>query len=202
MHSYTTSTGEHQRVPKVVFGISILLAWGVHVALELAGFPIPWWVGFPSIGLFHTAIYFFVDSYGWRWSSVRALLQIKVPDLHGDWSGFVTPATGEKTERRSAEMKVHQRWSAIKITVSTGNSRSRSTMAAISDETTLHPHLQYVYDNDPKEGAVDTMHRHPGTAHLTLEKKTDEEILEGGYYTGRDRGTTGELKFRRETGKS
>jgi hypothetical protein len=181
-----------------VFGISILLAFGVHEALDFFGLSVWWWVSFPSIGAFHAAIYFLVDKYGWKWPLLRGTLQIKTPDLHGEWAGFIAPASGEKVEHRSATLKIDQSWSAIKISLATGNSRSRSTMAAITDETTAHPHLQYVYSNDPKEGAVSTMHRHFGTAHLTLEEKEGERVLTGGYYTGRDRGTTGELEFRRK----
>ena len=70
-------------------------------------------------------------------------------------------------------------------------------MASIADERTSRPSLQYVYNNEPRESAVETMHRHSGTARLTLERKNGEAVLAGGYYTGRDRGSTGELEFRR-----
>ena len=70
-------------------------------------------------------------------------------------------------------------------------------MASIADERTTRPSIHYVYNNEPRESAVETMHRHSGTARLTLEQKNGEAVLAGGYYTGRDRGSTGELEFRR-----
>lgn len=156
-----------------------------------------WWVSFPSIGAFYAALFSLFDRLLWKWAPFRAVLQVKIPVLHGEWNGVVRPASGDKAETRPATLTIDQHWSTINITLTTGRSESRSTMASIADEQTSRPSLQYVYNNEPRESAVETMHRHPGTARLTLGRKNGEVMLTGGYYTGRDRASTGELEFRR-----
>ena len=197
MHSYSTSTTERQRIPRVFFAASILLAGCIHALLSHYEIKLSWWVSFPSIGAFYAALFSLFDRFLWKWKPIRAVLQVKIPVLHGEWTGLARPASGEKVETRPATLTIDQHWSTINVTLNTGRSESRSTMAAIADERTSRPSLQYVYDNEPSESAVETMHRHSGTARLTLERKNGEARLAGGYYTGRDRGSTGELEFRR-----
>lgn len=197
MHSYSSSTAERQRVPRLIFAASILLAGGIHAILSHYNFRLVWWVSFPSIGAFYAGLFFLFDRFMWKWKPLRAALQVKIPILHGEWTGLVRPASGDKAETRPATLTIDQHWSTINITLTTGRSESRSTMASTGDERTSRPALQYVYNNEPRESAVETMHRHPGTARLTLEHRNGEEMLVGGYYTGRDRGSTGELEFRR-----
>jgi hypothetical protein len=54
--------------------------------------------------------------------------------------------------------------------------------------------LVYEYTNDPSAKSVDTMHAHRGLAFLKL--SIDGKILEGDYYTGRDRGNHGSMYLR------
>lgn len=168
----------------VIFATSILLAGCVHVVLSHYEVKLSWWVSFPSIGAFYAGLFFFFDRFLWKWTPIRAVLQIKIPVLHGEWIGHVEPASGEKVEARVATLTIDQHWSTINVTLNSGESESRSTMASIADERTSRPVLQYVYNNEPRASAVETMHRHSGTARLTLERKNGEVRLAGGYYTG------------------
>jgi hypothetical protein len=197
LHSYSTTTAERQRIPTVFFATSILLAGCIHAVLSHYDVKLSWWVSFPSIGAIYACLFSLFDRLLWKWEPIRALLQVKIPVLQGQWTGLVQPASGEKTETRPATLTIDQHWSTINITLTTDRSESRSTMASIADERTSRPCLQYVYNNEPRESAVETMHRHPGTARLTLEQENGEAVLAGGYYTGRDRASTGELEFRR-----
>lgn len=181
----------------VIFGASILLAGCIQAVMIHFEVKLSWWVSFPSIGAFYAGIFFLFDRFLWKWTLLRAVLQVKIPVLHGRWTGYIEPASGENVEARPATLTIDQHWSVINVTLSTGQSQSRSTMASIVDERTTRPALQYAYNNEPRESAVETMHRHSGTARLTLELKNGEATLSGGYYTGRDRGSTGELEFRR-----
>lgn len=55
----------------------------------------------------------------------------------------------------------------------------------------------YEYLNEPKSGAVATMHTHRGLARLSL-RRDDGDVLDGEYYTGRDRQHYGATWLRRE----
>lgn len=55
--------------------------------------------------------------------------------------------------------------------------------------------LNYEYANEPRAHAIDGMHAHRGTARLRL--NCESQVLEGEYYTGRDRKSHGTLRLER-----
>ncbi len=57
--------------------------------------------------------------------------------------------------------------------------------------------LDYEYVNEPNAHAVEGMHMHRGTARLVLSE--DGRVLEGEYYTGRDRKSHGTLRLEKQT---
>lgn len=127
----------------------------------------------------------------WFW----AMLPGKGPDLRGTWHGRLTthwidPATGVSPAPKTCYLAVRQTASSVHIALMTDESRSRSSIAELS-QTELGGGLHYLYRNQPKIG-VD----HRSTAHygaVTLEIDTAGSQLDGHYWT--DRGTRGELTF-------
>ena len=81
----------------------------------------------------------------------------------------------------------------------THTSHSESNVCGIITDKNK-PIIIYEYFNHPKNVAVDKMHAHYGTARMTYNEK--EGVIEGDYYSGRDRQTIGFMKFKRKLTKS
>ena len=68
-------------------------------------------------------------------------------------------------------------------------------MAALFQGIAGESGLNYEYLSEPKALAADTMQAHRGTAHLRISDGRNK--LTGSYYTGRGRGTVGEILLTR-----
>ena len=71
-------------------------------------------------------------------------------------------------------------------------------MARLRTGDVVHPTLDYMYVNEPGAGALESMHAHRGTAMLEFK----DGVLEGDYYTGRDRREIGTIRLQREQATS
>lgn len=83
-------------------------------------------------------------------------------------------------------MRITQSWSKIAIVFETEVTRSHSSMAALDDDSGLHPHLcdlRYTYHVEPKPGHAigDRIGPHSGLARLSPKKK-DWAVLEGDWF--------------------
>ena len=171
--------------------LSVLFVWLLDVGLDYANIDPPWWLSAPPFAGFYTVLYWIFDRHVWRWRILRRLRLLSVPDLNGMWTGEIDSSFGEEGTNRDVKVNIMQRWASILITLQAGESSSRSTMAAFKTRDTDSPELTYTYLNEPRGRATDTMQMHRGTC--TLRVASDR--LEGDYYTGRGRGTVGELKL-------
>ncbi len=88
---------------------------------------------------------------------------------------------------------IRQRWTRMVVTLDTENAQSRSIAASLRSDDEPIPKLSYLYVNEPKATAHETMNIHHGTT--VVELKGD--VLEGSYYTGRGRMTYGSVKLTR-----
>jgi hypothetical protein len=141
---------------------------------------------------FYGFLYAWFDRRLWRAKWLRKIGLIGVPDLSGEWHGFVKSSYDSSTEDHDVSLTIHQTWTHLCVLLRAGESRSRSVIGAIHVEEPEGPALVYEYRNEPDSLAVDTMHVHHGTAHLTFDSADDS--LSGDYYTGRDRKTHGGLR--------
>ena len=124
----------------------------------------------------------------------RGLGVVKVPDLEGEWHGHVTSSFDAAADQHPVTVRIRQNWTHMAIHLVADGSRSRSVVASIyvgTDETTL----SYQYQNEPNVWATPTMHAHNGTASLRLAE--NESVLDGEYYSGRDRRNHGSIILRR-----
>ena len=195
MHTYTTDSNERKFVPLYIAGASILLAWGLNRILNFVQLTIPWWIDAPSVIGFYELLYTLFDKYLWKLRIFRAIGIIKIPDLNGIWRGYVASSFNEHAIKYDATIRIFQNWTRIAIILETNYSKSNSLIAAIVMKNPSGIILSYEYLNEPKSNAKHTMHTHRGTARLTL--KSEGKVLEGEYYTGRDRQNFGILRFER-----
>ncbi len=190
LHSYDLEGRGKVTVALAV--LSVLLVWLLDVVLGVANFDPDWWLSVPSFGGFYAVLYWLFDSHVWRWRLWRNLALLKVPDLNGEWTGHVVSSYGNGSIHE-VTISISQKWSKLLVRFDTGLSLSYSISGSLKVADVANPELSYLYVNEPKASAPDTMSIHRGTA--TLELKRD--ALEGDYYTGRGRMTFGSIKLTR-----
>ena len=112
---------------------------------------------------------------------------------NGEWTGEIESSDGQGGPSQQFSVAILQRWSKMTITLETEHSRSHTITASLRIDGLPNPELSYLYINEPKAVAPDTMHMYRGTAVLEVRGP----VLEGDYYTGRGRRTVGTLKMKR-----
>jgi len=176
-----------------IAGVVLALAWGwVQHVLSLT---VPWWLDTPAVFGFYGLLYYGLDSWAWRVPRIAAVL--RVPDLRGTWRGTIRSSRNSFEDEHAVIVVITQSWSTIRIVLEGPWSISHSVAAHVTDGLgTESFEIAYQYANMPRAGAPTAMHAHVGTAHLRL--SSDAQLLEGDYYSGRDRQHFGHIAIRRE----
>lgn len=198
MHLYATDADEKRAVASVLAVLSVGATLLFQSALDAAKLLVPWWVDAPSVVGFFGLLHLLFDSYLWR-VKLGAVRFSRIPNLSGEWSGTVRSSFDGVSTETQVTVHIVQTWSRIAIKLETERSRSKSLIAAVSTEESGQHGVTYEYLNEPKPGALSTMHAHRGTAHLYL--SVDGTVLDGDYYTGRDRHSSGHLRLVRRAGR-
>lgn len=197
MHPYATDSNEKKMVPLYLAIISVLAPLAGFRALTGLHLIVPWWIDAPSVmgcyGLIHTAF----DRWIWRWTLLRRAGVVRIPDLNGTWSGHLC-SSFDLTSQTPVNVDIHQTWSNIAILLTSQHSQSSSIAASLITQNPAGPWLSYEYDNQPAAHATATMHAHRGTASLRLRADNKQCVLDGEYYTGRDRGNFGSLELTKQ----
>lgn len=185
MHSYSTTSEERSRLPFAFAGIAIGLAWLLSLATGKTH--LPFWLEVPGAATFYGLLVGTFRSYLWKWRPIQATGIVRVPDISGEWSGYVTSSFDSLAEHHPVQVRIRQNWTHLLVQLSAEQSESDSVVASmvVGDETVL----SYQYRNTPRPGARETMHAHMGTAVLKL--SDDQRELSGEYYSGRDRANQG-----------
>ena len=197
MHAYATDSGERRLIPGVLVVLSVIVAYGFGAIVTALSIEIPWWLDAPSVLGFYGLFYFAFNEYVWRWPLLRRVRLINLPDLNGTWTGILTSSFDKHTEQHSVTVEVSQTWRQMAVRLETRGSVSCSESAALRTQQTCRHTLSYEYFNEPKAPSASTMHAHRGTARLTMDEAGNRNVLEGEYYTGRDRQMYGTLRLER-----
>ena len=199
MHPYATDSSETKAVPLYIAALGVVAAYLLHVTLEKTKFTIPWWIDAPSVVGFYGLFYAVFNTWLWRSSWVRKIRLVKIPDLHGIWKGDLITSFDEHSGKHNAELQISQTWTRISINLKTDSSQSHSLIGGIITQNYSATVLDYECSNEPRSHAKATMHAHRGTARLVLNKNNDLWILEGDYYSGRDRQNYGTIRVEKAT---
>ena len=191
MHSYDAQG--RQWVYIAIALLSVPPVWMVAFALAFMGVVPAWWMTTPSFGAFYTISYWLFDHHVWRFKSLHRLGLVNIPDLNGRWIGEVDSSFGNGGSMRPVSLSITQTWSRITIRLDSDHSSSHSEAGAIRNLDLDTPELVYMYWNEPKSHAADSMEAHRGTVILKLSGK----VLIGQYYTGRGRREIGMIKVAR-----
>ena len=160
---------------------------------------VPWWLDAPSTMGFYGVLFGLFDNWLWRLPHLRLLGLIKVPDLTGRWTGYVTSSFDQHAERREVAVEISQTWTRLAIRLRSKESRSNSIVASVLTESHAEGcQVVYKFRNEPIVGAEKEMEAHQGTATLYVER--DGAALEGDYYSGRGRANEGRIHLSRAAG--
>lgn len=189
LHSYEL---EGRGKATVALGVlSVLLVWVLDVGLDFFKVEPQWWVSVPSFAGFYSVLYWLFDNHVWRWRLWWNLGLLRVPDLSGEWVGTVNSSYGPNGSTHPVSISIIQKWSKLLVRFETEQSRSYSVSGTLKINDVINPELSYLYMNQPKSLAPESMEIHKGTS--TLELKGN--VLEGEYYTGRGRRTFGSMRL-------
>jgi hypothetical protein len=172
--------------------VAILLAYLLDRSWSALHIKPPWWLDMPAALGFYGLCWRLYDEYLWRLGPVTRTLS-GVPNLAGVWTGTIL--SSYRQEPFSATLTVRQTSSRLLITLETGNSKSYSTMAALTTAPGPASGLHYAYSNMPRPLSTPSMGPHTGTVQLAL--SADGTQLSGDYGTDRFRGTSGRMDFHR-----
>lgn len=165
------------------FGIRCLLSW----ADIIANFNIYDIYGFAGEAIgFTAAIMAVYERWLWKYNRFES-----VPALKESYTG-VLKSSYDNIER-PAKLEIKQTLLSVRVTLTTGESKSKSLYASIS-EILGEKQLTYCYLNTPKSEFRHRSEVHYGTAMLCVD---DPNTLAGQYYT--DRKTTGDMLFMADT---
>lgn len=153
-------------------------------------------ISIPTVPAIYAALFFLFDRVLWKWRIFRYLGIVVADDLSGRWEGVINSSWDAFKSDISAELRIKQNATTIKIYGKFNQSRSVSVhehfgRSDMHDETALY----YFYKNDPNYDAPPTMAMHEGSTILTHNK--DGGTLSGHYYSGRDRNNYGTISVKR-----
>jgi SMODS-associating 2TM, beta-strand rich effector domain len=198
MHSFSTNSTERKQIPFFIAVLAIGAGVLTSSLFSSLGMPIPWWAPPLDTMTFYGCFYWLFDRFVWKWKIVQALRVSRMPLLAGKWRGRIDPANTDRVSGALAspidiDITIHQTWLGLLVVGETINSQSRSILGnlLVGDETTV----TYEYINEPRVSAPNTMHGHRGTAKLAL--KNNGTVLEGEYYSGRDRQSFGAIRLKK-----
>jgi hypothetical protein len=174
---------------------AIALAWVSSRILAVMHISVPWWLDAPSTLAFYGALYSLFDRYLWRNSLMSKLGLVRIPNLAGQWDGYLVSSFDGHEKRHHLVISIFQSWTHIAVFLTTTTSVSRSCAAVIQIDDPEGISLIYQYQNQPLADAMKTMHMHYGTAMLRV---SNGNCLVGDYYAGRDRRTFGRIYCRRQ----
>lgn len=188
MHYYASdSTFRGANAFLVLAAIAALVAYALSASLAALNVSPAWWIEIPSVLGAYGLVVAAYDGNLWRHLS-------NIPDLRGTWVGEVS-SNFDGQHKTICVARIQQTWTRISIELETDQSMSRTTMAALFQGIPGEKGLNYEYLSEPKGLATETMQAHRGTAHLRISSGFSN--LSGSYYTGRGRGTVGEISLRR-----
>ena len=200
MHDYSYDSDERRNCIVFLLIISMIAGW--IVGLQMNGGRIevflPWYSEFRLALLLFGLSYAVFNRHLWKVELIRNLSigQVTIPNLNGTWKGSLTSSYDEHKDEYAARIVIRQTWTKISVQLETEGSKSVSEIAAIRGESSTGYYLEYSFRNEPKSepASVHTMNIHYGTARLRIGNK----LLQGDYYTGRGRNTSGGMKLPKE----
>jgi hypothetical protein len=197
-HAYSTDSPERQYIPFFIASAAIAAAFVTFHLLDTYNIQLPWWASPPIDTMaFYGSFYWLFDRSIWKWKWIHRLQITRIPDLSGVWHGHVKPSQTDVSTglelNAAITISIRQTWTSLLLAGQTKLSKSRSLSGSLLTEDECS--MSYEYLNEPSPSAPSTMHVHRGTAILYFDKAGT--MLNGEYYSGRDRQNIGTIQLAR-----
>lgn len=208
MHTYSTDNDLRPRIIGFLGIGSFVLALGLERLLIIVNATVPFGPNFPApaTGAVFAVVYLVFESKVWNHWVFRRLRLVTTPYFGGTWEGYVQSSYNvgddedeDEDKRTEVEVKIEQSWRKMIVKLEGTDSSSRSLGASIITKQG-RPQLTYYYLNEPDYDAPDSYSIGYGTTSVKLyEDKGDdgEDVLDGIYYTGPNRGEHGKIRLTR-----
>jgi hypothetical protein len=211
MHTYSTDNDLRPRIVGFLGIGSFLLVLGIERVLSIVNTTVPFGPNFsaPATGAVFTVVYVVFAAKVWNHGVFRRLRLVKTPYFGGRWEGYVRSSYNvdddaenekpEEQEKTNVEVEIEQSWRKMIVRLEGDDSSSRSLGASIITQQG-RPKLTYYYLNEPDYDAPDSYTMGYGTTSVKLyegEGDNNEDVLDGIYYTGPDRGEHGKIHLTR-----
>jgi len=181
---------------RVITGVAIIVL-AVGTWLTSGQFSLGWLRFFSAAVLAATLVLALWDVWIWRLSVIQRIPGVP-RCVRGTWQGTLTsfwvdPATGASPPPKTVYLVVHQTATLVNVKLLTDESKSTSTLAAVSAVDTAWT-LTYLYLNRPDMQAEHRSRMHHGSTVLDV-SGSPATRLRGRYWTDRD--SKGQLEFTR-----
>lgn len=148
------------------------------------------------------ALLFVCDKWLWRVPLLRWLL-VKIPDLNGIYSGYVTHSYGGAAQHMGCTLEIQQTASHIRISATFEGAdgiktKSVSREALFSKDKLGNYELMFFYENTGSQRSDNSLEQHYGFNLLEVQNDHGKAKLSGMYFTNRNPQTRGEISVTRE----
>ena len=195
MHSYSVDFIERRNIPFYIAAAAATYALKTIVDYFKFNFDTGAYIpsGFAAYGL----IYILFDKYLWKFGALRRIGLVSTPDLSGVWSGELKSSLSDLTRTLQITVRIHQTWTAMRVTLDTDKSFSASEMSCIRAVSITEFEFRWEYRAESKEGAEPFAHRGVTNLRLQLREGKVQPEMRGDYYTQHGRDTNGTIFLKR-----
>lgn len=189
----------NRRILVQVVAATVVTVFGAGIWFTGGTPDLRWLRFFSAAVLVAVAVLAIWDHWLWHLPPIQKLPQVP-RDLRGTWKGnlesfWIDPATGSAPPGKAAYLVVRQSASTVSVVLLTNESRSKSSLATISDDG-VGASLNYMYLNRPDSRFEHRSRMHHGSTSLDIVGQIATR-LRGRYWTNRD--SRGELDFNERT---
>lgn len=176
--------------------VSTAISYGLSKFVESYNINVPFYISIPSITGIYAGLFSLFEKYFWKLSLFKKLGIVCGDNLNGKWMGTLKSSYDNFETEYPAQLEIRQSATKIKIYGIFNKSKSVSIHENFGkNEVDGKVALYYFYRNEPNYDAVQSMAVHEGSVKLFYDDKNN--ILEGYYYSGRDRNNYGTIKIKK-----
>src|SRR5580704_14761528 len=165
MHPYSVDSPERRNLPFYVAGAAIAATFGAREVLQYLGIDAGVRAYVPSSFVIYGFLYIMFDRFIWKLNVLRRLGLVRIPDMAGLWEGELRSSHSGLQKPHGVQLRVHQTWSTLLLTLESDRSISRSNMASLATITPNELELLWEYRAESKE-PIDFNFNHRGVTRL------------------------------------
>ncbi|WP_150047084.1 Cap15 family cyclic dinucleotide receptor domain-containing protein [Methylomonas rhizoryzae] len=177
------SLGVYWRLSFFASPIAMVIGYALHAIADSSP-----WLSISSVPVSTPIVYILLgnltSSHLWRCSVARRLLGITTPNINGVWQAGVDKSLAGEQQSQTGTFSIEQTWRTISIVLSTAESTSRSTSAAlIVDAGVVRLEHQYFATRINRPGSDFKCHQGAAFVDFPLDNCDKADHLTLSYFT-------------------